>query len=295
MSHPNGARLRNGIVAIVSLNPAASTAFVDPELNRVASRITTGKYAAILSGLSVDKDGNSLTNMYFVGPGMPIQSAQYDEDESMCIPLSPAKSHPLHRQPLELLRPLPWNVECYVRTLLTERQVRISSVMTSPAALPIMVKDAHINALIRVSEADLNRTRPAEIIMPISDIDSHSGSSSDEEQELGLEDEENDSGWFLELNSRPSKLSLTFDVWLDANVLLQLPDPTGLRAELERLYILQDKDTRRQYAQYRQMRRMRGQDPKPELHGKGKALGKGTGLGSWISRLFRKIFGRKGS
>jgi hypothetical protein len=100
-----------------------------------------------------------------------------------------------------------------------------------------MVKDAHINALIRVSEADLNRSRPAEIIMPISDIDSHSGSSSDEEQELGLEDEENDSGWFLELNSRPSKLSLTFDVWLDANVLLQLPDPTGLRSELERLYM----------------------------------------------------------
>jgi hypothetical protein len=51
MSIPNFSGLRNGVVAIVSLNPSASTAFVDPELNLAASMVETGKYVAILSGL----------------------------------------------------------------------------------------------------------------------------------------------------------------------------------------------------------------------------------------------------
>ena len=43
--------LRNGIVVAVSLNPAASTSFVDPGLNKLASEIVVRKYVAILSGI----------------------------------------------------------------------------------------------------------------------------------------------------------------------------------------------------------------------------------------------------
>ena len=43
--------LRNGIVVAVSLNPAASTSFVDPGLNKLASEIAVRKYVAILSGI----------------------------------------------------------------------------------------------------------------------------------------------------------------------------------------------------------------------------------------------------
>lgn len=43
--------LRNGIVVAVSLNPAASTSFVDPGLNKLASKIAVRKYVAILSGI----------------------------------------------------------------------------------------------------------------------------------------------------------------------------------------------------------------------------------------------------
>jgi len=46
---PSG--LRNGIVVAVSLNPAASTSFVDPGLNKLASEIVVRKYVAILSGI----------------------------------------------------------------------------------------------------------------------------------------------------------------------------------------------------------------------------------------------------
>ena len=48
MSSPG---LRNGIVVAVSLNPAASTSFVDPGLNKLASEIAVRKYVAILSGI----------------------------------------------------------------------------------------------------------------------------------------------------------------------------------------------------------------------------------------------------
>ena len=43
--------LRNGIVVAVSLNPAASTSFLDPGLNKLASEIAVRKYVAILSGI----------------------------------------------------------------------------------------------------------------------------------------------------------------------------------------------------------------------------------------------------
>ena len=43
--------LRNGIVVAVSLNPAASTSFIDPGLNELASEIVVRKYVAILSGI----------------------------------------------------------------------------------------------------------------------------------------------------------------------------------------------------------------------------------------------------
>ena len=43
--------LRNGIVVAVSLNPADSTSFVDPGLNKLASEIAVRKYVAILSGI----------------------------------------------------------------------------------------------------------------------------------------------------------------------------------------------------------------------------------------------------
>jgi hypothetical protein len=51
MSSPNVSQLRNGIVAIVSLNPVASISFLDAEISEAARMIVTGKYVAILSGL----------------------------------------------------------------------------------------------------------------------------------------------------------------------------------------------------------------------------------------------------
>ena len=43
--------LRNGIVVALSLNPSASTSFVDPGLNKLASEIAVRRYVAILSGI----------------------------------------------------------------------------------------------------------------------------------------------------------------------------------------------------------------------------------------------------
>jgi hypothetical protein len=168
---------------------------------------------------------------------MPAPNTQHDEDETACIPLSPAQAHPLRRRPLQLQQPLPWSTECYVRTLLTERQVRISSATASATVLPILLKDTDIKDLIRFSEIDLRKTKPAEIVMQISDNGSHSDPGNDTEQGDDQVDEESDGGWLIELNSRPVKLVLTFDVWLDTSMLPQLPDPSSLRTELERLYM----------------------------------------------------------
>lgn len=51
MSYPNISGVRNGVLVAVSLNAAASTAFLDPELDQIARKLDTGKYLAILSGL----------------------------------------------------------------------------------------------------------------------------------------------------------------------------------------------------------------------------------------------------
>lgn len=165
--------------------------------------------------------------MYFIGPGMPRRNSQYDEDETMSIPISPTKAHPMSRQALNLSKPLPWP-DCYVRTLLTERQVRVSSVTSSPTARPFVLKDTEFKALVALSEADLRRAKPSDIVMPAS----HNGSVSD------LSRDGDDEGWQVELQSRPSELVLTFDVWLDIGVLaFGVPDPSGLRSELEQLYM----------------------------------------------------------
>lgn len=51
MSYLSVAGVRNGSVVVVKVNPAASTAFLDPELDQEAGKIQTGKYLALLSGI----------------------------------------------------------------------------------------------------------------------------------------------------------------------------------------------------------------------------------------------------
>lgn len=176
----------------------------------------------------MDQDGNSLTNMYFIGQGMPLHDSQYDEDETMSIPILPTKAHPLRRKPLQLQEPLPWP-GCYVRTLVTERQVRISSATASRAATSNMLKATDFKALIGSCEMDLRRAKPSEIVMSASDNGFESDASS------AVDD---DDDWHVETHSRASELVLTFDVWLDIGVFASgLPDPSRLRKELEQLYM----------------------------------------------------------
>ena len=191
-----------------------------------------------------------MTDIYFIGPGMPRPNDQYDENESMSIPISPTKKHPSGRRPLQLSNPLPWlEQDCYVRTLLTERQVRISSVMkktpstpqtprsgsssstTTLAASTVMVPEMHLRNLMTLCDADQRTARPPEIFMPRSDSDSeltrtHTRDSADRDSWI------EDAGFHP-----PNRLLLSFDVWLDPTVCSQLPEPNGLRDELEQLYM----------------------------------------------------------
>lgn len=212
----------------------------------------------------------------------------------MSIPISPTKKHPSGRQPLQLSNPLPWlDQGCYVRTLLTERQVRISSVArkktsstphtprsgssSSTATLATsvsMVAETHLRNLMTLCDADQRKARAPEIVMPRSDSDSelaraHTHESADRDSWI------EDAGFHP-----PNRLFLSFDVWLDPTVCPQLPEPSGVRKELEQLYMcvacspftpggngvvtnrllgspfyrFQEKDARRQERQHRRAR-----------------------------------------
>ena len=182
---------------------------------------------------------------------MPQRNDQYDENEAMSIPISPTKKHPSGRQPLQLSNPLPWLEQgYYVRTLLTERQVRISSVRrkktsstpqtprsgsssstTTLANSVAMVPETHLRNLMTLCDADQRKARAPEIVMPRSDSDSelaraHTHESAD--RDSWIEDAE---------FHAPNRLFLSFDVWLDLTVCPQLPEPSGVRKELEQLYM----------------------------------------------------------
>ena len=80
-------------------------------------------------------------------------------------------------------------------------------------------------------DADQRVARPPEIIMPRSDSDSeltraHTHESADRDSWI------EDAGFHS-----PNRLFLSFDVWLDPTVCSQLPEPNGLRKELEQLYM----------------------------------------------------------
>lgn len=180
---------------------------------------------------------------------MPRHNDEYDENESMSIPIFPAKKHPSGRHPLQPSNPLPWlEQDCYVRTLLTERQVRISSVTRKTSSTPqtprsgssssttlatsaVMVPEMHLRNLMTLCDADQRVAKPPEIIMPRSDSDSeltraHTHESADRDSWI------EDAGFHS-----PNRLFLSFDVWLDPTVCSQLPEPNGLRKELEQLYM----------------------------------------------------------
>ena len=191
-----------------------------------------------------------MTDIYFIGPGMPLQNEQYDENESMSIPISPAKKHPSGRRPLQLSNPLPWlDQDCYVRTLLTERQVRISSVTRRASSTPqtprsgsssstatlataaAMVAEVHLRNLVTLCDADQRKARAPEIIMPRSDSDS-------ELTRARTRDSVDRDSWTEDAGFQPpNRLFLSFDVWLDPSVCTVLPEPNGLRKELEQLYM----------------------------------------------------------
>lgn len=186
--------------------------------------------------------------MCFIGPGTPKENDQYDENESMSIPISPAKKHPSDRRPLQLSNPLQWQ-DCYVRTLLTERQVRISSVTRTTSSTPqtprsgsssstatlapsvVTVPETHLRDLMTLCDADQRKARAPEIIMPRSDSDN-------DLTRARTRDSEDRDSWTEDAGFHPpDRLFLSFDVWLDLTVLSQLPEPNGLRKELEQLYM----------------------------------------------------------
>ena len=191
-----------------------------------------------------------MTDIYFIGPGMPPQNDQYDEDESMSIPISPTKKHPSGRRPLQLTNPLPWPERGgYVRTLLTERQVRISSVARRTSSVPqtprsvsssstttlatsaVMVPETHLRNLMTLCDADQRKARAPEIVMPRSDSDS-------ELTRARTRDSADRDSWIEDAEFHPpNRLLLSFDVWLNPNVCSELPEPNGLRKELEQLYM----------------------------------------------------------
>ena len=181
---------------------------------------------------------------------MPQQNDQYDENESMSIPISPTKKHPSGRHPIQLSNPPPWlEQDCYVRTLLTERQVRISSVTRRTSSTPqtprsgsssstttlatsaVMVPEMHLRNLMTLCDADQRTARAPEIIMPRSDSDSEltrSRTHASADHDSWIED----AGFHP-----PNRLFLSFDVWLDPTVCSELLEPDGLRKELEQLYM----------------------------------------------------------
>ncbi|KAF9649253.1 hypothetical protein BDM02DRAFT_3186428 [Thelephora ganbajun] len=181
---------------------------------------------------------------------MPRQNDQYDENESMSIPISPTKKHPSGRHPLQLSNPLPWmDQDCYVRTLLTERQVRISSVTrktpptprtsrsgsssstTTLVALAVMLPEMHLRNLMTLCDADQRTARAPEIVMPRSDSDS-------ELTRARTRDSADRDSWTEDAGFHPpNRLFLSFDVWVDPTVCPELPEPSGLRKELEQLYM----------------------------------------------------------
>ena len=192
-----------------------------------------------------------MADIYFIGPGMPRQNDQYDENESMSIPISPVKKHPSGRRPLQLSNPLPWPGQgCYVRTLLTERQVRISSVKRKTSSTPqtprsgassstatlttsaVMVPEAYLRNLMTLCDADQRTARAPEIIIPRSDSDS-------ELTRARTRDSADRDSWIEDAGFQPpNRLFLSFDVWPDLNVVFPgLPEPNGLRKELEQLYM----------------------------------------------------------
>ena len=181
---------------------------------------------------------------------MPRQNDQYNENESMSIPISPTKKHPSGRHPLQLSNPLPWPERgCYVRTLLTERQVRISSVTRKISSTPqtprsgsssstttlatstVMVPEIHLRNLMTLCDADQRMAGPPEIVIPRSDSDS-------ELTRPRTRDSVDRDSWIgdAEFHS-PNRLFLSFDVWLDPTVCPELPEPNGLRKELDPLYM----------------------------------------------------------
>ena len=181
---------------------------------------------------------------------MPRPNDQYDENESMSIPISPSKKHPAGRRPLQLSNPLPWPEQGgYVRTLLTERQVRISSVKRKASSTPqtprsgassstttlatsaVMVPETHLRNLMTLCDDDQRNARAPEIIMPRSDSDS-------ELTRARTRDSADRDSWIEDTEFHaPNRLFLSFDVWLDLSVCSELPEPNGLRKELEQLYM----------------------------------------------------------
>jgi len=126
-----------------------------------------------------------------------------------------------------------------------------------------MVPETHLRNLMTLCDADQRKARAPEIVMPRSDSDSeltraHTHESADRDSWI------EDAGFHP-----PNRLFLSFDVWLDPTVCPQLPEPSGVRKELEQLYIFQEKDARRQERQHRRARRV---NPRPSVEPTSRAL-----------------------
>lgn len=80
-------------------------------------------------------------------------------------------------------------------------------------------------------DADQRKARAPEIVMPRSDSDS-------ELTRARTRDSADRDSWIEDAEFHPpNRLLLSFDVWLNPNVCSELPEPNGLRKELEQLYM----------------------------------------------------------
>jgi hypothetical protein len=137
-----------------------------------------------------------------------------------------------------------------------------------------MVADTHLRSLVTLCDADQREARPPEIVMPRSDSDS-------DLTRTRTRDSVDRDSWTEEAGFHaPNRLFLSFDVWLDPTTCSELPEPNGLRKELEQLYMqvsfqslkdvtrqlinyplpffhrFQEKDARRQERKHRRARRV---------------------------------------
>lgn len=165
----------------------------------------------------------------------------------MSIPILSEPDNPSRRELPGLPISPHWPVKCYVRTLFTERQVRIcimtkglstpqtprsdsTSSTTTLAAPAIRVPEGSLRNLSRFSDADQAKAGAHEIIIRRSDSDS-------DLTRPRTRDSDGHDSWEDAGFHHQNRHILSFNVWLDLDFSSTPPDPGDLRREIDLLYM----------------------------------------------------------